>query len=81
MTVDDRARPTIEAWFTERLLTQRQASPRTVAAYRGTLSMLLVCAQTRTGKAPSQLHVVITEAISTGRWRRGQHGQRPGLGG
>ncbi len=25
--------PTIEAFFTERLITQRQASPRTIAAY------------------------------------------------
>jgi hypothetical protein len=26
--------PTVQAWFTEHLLTQRQASPRTVGAYR-----------------------------------------------
>jgi integrase/recombinase XerD len=49
--------PTIEAWFTERLLTQRQASPRTVAAYRDTWRMLLAFAQERTGKTPSQLDV------------------------
>lgn len=58
--------PTIEAWFTERLLTQRQASPRTVAAYRDTLSMLLVFAQTRTGKAPSQLAVADIDAKLVG---------------
>ena len=29
--------PTVQAWFTEHLLTQRQASPRTVVAYRDTL--------------------------------------------
>jgi integrase/recombinase XerD len=49
--------PTIEAFFTERLLTQRHASPRTVAAYRDTLRMLFVFAQQRTGKAPCQLDV------------------------
>lgn len=35
--------PTIEAFFTERLITQRQASPRTVAAYRDTLRMPSRC--------------------------------------
>jgi integrase/recombinase XerD len=54
--------PTIEAWFTERLLTQRQASPRTVAAYRDTLRMLLAFAQVRTGKAPSQLDIADVDA-------------------
>ncbi|MDA8330481.1 MAG: tyrosine-type recombinase/integrase [Candidatus Dormibacteraeota bacterium] len=54
--------PTIEAFFTERLVTQLQASPRTVAAYRDTLSMLLVFAQARTGKAPSQLDVADVDA-------------------
>jgi len=52
---DEYVRPTIEAFFTERLVTQRQASQRTVAAYRDTLSMLLVFAQARTGKARPNL--------------------------
>jgi integrase/recombinase XerD len=54
--------PTVQAWFTEHLLTQRQASPRTVAAYRDTLRMLLAFAQARTGKAPSQLDVADVDA-------------------
>jgi integrase/recombinase XerD len=54
--------PTIEAFFTERLITQRQASPRTIAAYRDTLRMLLVFAQVRTGKAPSELDVTDLDA-------------------
>ena len=54
--------PTIEAWFTERLLTQRQVSPRTVGAYRDTWRMLLGFAQARTGKAPSQLDVADIDA-------------------
>jgi integrase/recombinase XerD len=32
---------TVQAFFTERLITQRQASPHTIAAYRDTIRMLL----------------------------------------
>jgi site-specific recombinase XerD len=49
--------PTIEGFFTERLITQREASPRTVAAYRDTLRMLLVFAEKHTGRSPSRLDV------------------------
>ena len=58
--------PTVQAWFTEHLLTQRQASPRTVGAYRDTLRMLLAFAQARTGKAPSQLDVADLDATLIG---------------
>jgi site-specific recombinase XerD len=47
--------PTLEAFFTERLVHQRQASPHTVAAYRDGLRLLLAFAHQQTGKAPSQL--------------------------
>ena len=33
--------PTLQAFFTDRLARQRQASPRTIAAYRDTLRLLL----------------------------------------
>ena len=33
--------PTVQAFFTERLITQRHASPHTIAAYRDTLRLLL----------------------------------------
>ncbi len=33
--------PTLQAFFTDRLTQQRQASPRTIAAYRDTLRLLL----------------------------------------
>jgi site-specific recombinase XerD len=46
---------TLQAFFTERLTQQRQASPRTIAAYRDTLKLLLQFMHTRSGKAPSQL--------------------------
>lgn len=58
--------PTMEAFFTERLLTQRQASPRTVAAYRDSLRMLLIFAKKRTGKAPYQLDIADIDAELVG---------------
>lgn len=47
--------PLLEAFFTERLIGQRQASPHTVAAYRDAFCLLLRFVQRRTGKAPDQL--------------------------
>jgi len=47
--------PTLEAFFTERLHRQRQASPHTVRAYRDTFRLLLAFAHRQTGKPPSQL--------------------------
>ena len=49
--------PTLQAFFTDRLIRQRQASPQTIAAYRDTLRLLLVFAADRTGTAPSRLDV------------------------
>jgi site-specific recombinase XerD len=49
--------PTVEAFFTQRLAVQRDASPHTVAAYRDTLRLLLVFAHNRTGTPPSRLDV------------------------
>ena len=47
--------PTLEAFFTERLIGQRNASPNTVAAYRDTWRPVLRFARARTGKEPSRL--------------------------
>jgi site-specific recombinase XerD len=47
--------PSLESFFTERLLHQRQASQHTVAAYRDTFRLLLGFARKRIGKAPAQL--------------------------
>ncbi len=49
------ARPDLEAFFTERLISQRHASPHTVAAYRDAWRLLLRFIHARTGKAPAQL--------------------------
>ena len=47
--------PTLQAWFTDRLMTQKNASPRTIAAYRDTLRLLLAFAQQQVRKEPCQL--------------------------
>jgi site-specific recombinase XerD len=54
--------PTLQAFFTDRLIAQRQASPRTVAAYRDTLRLLLGFAQQRTGTPPSRLDLADIDA-------------------
>jgi integrase len=54
--------PTLQAFFTDRLLTQRQASPRTVAAYRDTLRLLLDFAQQRIGTPPCRLDLADLDA-------------------
>jgi integrase/recombinase XerD len=46
---------TLQAFFTDRLLQQRNASPNTVVAYRRTFCLLLRFLQARTGKEPSNL--------------------------
>jgi site-specific recombinase XerD len=47
--------PTLQAFFSERLQRQRQASPHTIIAYRDALRLLLVFAAARTGTQPSRL--------------------------
>jgi integrase/recombinase XerD len=47
--------PALEAFFTERLMTQRRVSPNTITAYRDTFKLLLGYACQRTGKLPSRL--------------------------
>ena len=47
--------PTLEAFFTERLLTQKNASPHTVASYRDCLRLLLGYVHDTTGTPPFKL--------------------------
>ncbi len=47
--------PTLQAFFTERLIRQRGASPQTIASYRDTLRLLLAFTRDRTGKQPAAL--------------------------
>jgi integrase/recombinase XerD len=49
--------PTVQAYFTERLVTQRNLSPRTIASYRDTFRLLLAFGSQRTGKQPCELDI------------------------
>jgi len=49
--------PTLQAFFTDRLVNQREASPNTVAAYRSTFRLLLRFAADRAHKQPCQLDI------------------------
>jgi len=49
--------PTLQAFFTEHLTGQRQASPHTIAAYRDTMRLLLRFAEQQTAKEPSALNI------------------------
>jgi site-specific recombinase XerD len=53
----------VQAFFTDRLLRQRRASPHTVAGYRDTFRLLLRFAKQRLGKAPTKLSL---EDLDTG---------------
>ncbi|HEX4165556.1 MAG TPA: tyrosine-type recombinase/integrase [Bryobacteraceae bacterium] len=48
----------LQAFFTDRLIAQRQVSPHTVASYRDTFRLLLQFTQKALGKSPSQLGIV-----------------------
>ncbi len=58
--------PTLQGFFTERMLEQRRASPNTVASYRDTFRLLLAFAQRRTGKTPSKLQLEDLDAVLIG---------------
>ena len=47
--------PTLEAFFTERLITQKRVSAHTITAYRDTFRLLLGFVQHRSRKTPSDL--------------------------
>jgi integrase/recombinase XerD len=49
--------PTLEAFFTDRLINEKGASQHTIAAYRDTFRLLLGFAQRRTGKQPCKLEI------------------------
>jgi len=54
--------PGLQAYFTDRLIGQRAASPNTIAAYKLTLRLLLALAAGKTGKAPSALDIADLDA-------------------
>jgi integrase/recombinase XerD len=54
--------PTLQAFFTDRLIRQRNASRHTIAAYRDTWRLLLSYTASQIGSAPSQLDLVDLDA-------------------
>jgi integrase/recombinase XerD len=54
--------PTLQAFFTDRLTRQRDASPHTIAAYRDTWRLLLTFASQKTRQQPSQLDLADLDA-------------------
>jgi len=58
--------PTLQAFFTDRLITQRDASPRTVGAYRDAFRLLLAFAEQQTSKHPFELDLADIDATLIG---------------
>ena len=54
--------PALQAFFTDRLIGQRDASPNTIAAYKTGLRLLIGFATQRTGKTPSALDIAELDA-------------------
>jgi integrase/recombinase XerD len=58
--------PTLQAYFTDWLISQRRVSPHTLLAYRDTFRLLLGYAHTRTGNPPSDLDLTDLDASAIG---------------
>lgn len=58
--------PTLQAYFTERLIGQLHASPQTIAAYRDTFRLLLGFMQRQTGRPPARLQLEDLDAPRVG---------------
>jgi integrase/recombinase XerD len=54
--------PSLQAYFTDRLIGQRAASSNTIGAYKVTFRLLLAFACGRTGKAPAALDIAELDA-------------------
>ena len=54
--------PSLQAYFTDRLIGQRAASPNTIAAYKLTFRLLLTFAAKRLGKTPAALDIAELDA-------------------
>lgn len=58
--------PTLQAFFTDRLMRQRQASPHTVVAYRDTFRLLFAYLAETTGTTPADLDFADLDAATIG---------------
>lgn len=60
--------PLLQAFFTDRLMTQYGASPHTIASYRDTLRLLLTHVHQQTGRLPAQLDLTDLDAVTIGKF-------------
>ncbi len=60
--------PSLQAFFTTRLGTERHVSPHTIDSYRHTFRLLLTYAKEQTGKAPSKLELGDLDAALVSRF-------------
>ena len=60
--------PTLQAFFTDRLARQRQASAHTIAAYRDAFKLLLAFAAQQIGRPPSRLDIADLDAPLVGKF-------------
>ena len=58
--------PLLQAFFTDRLMTQYGASPHTIASYRDTFKLLLGFVHRQTGKLPDRLELADLDAATIG---------------
>jgi site-specific recombinase XerD len=58
--------PLLQAFFTDRLMTQYGASPHTIASYRDTWRLLLTHVHQHTGKLPARLDLTDLDAATVG---------------
>jgi integrase/recombinase XerD len=58
--------PTLQAYFTDRLLCQRRVSPNTVASYRDAFRLLLSFVHEKTGTSPARLELTQLDAPTIG---------------
>ena len=58
--------PTLEAFFTDRLLCQQCVSPNTIASYRDTFRLLLAFVQQQTRRSPARLELTQMDATMIG---------------
>ena len=58
--------PLLQAFFTDRLMTQYGASPHTITSYRDTFKLLLGFVHRQTGKLPDRLELADLDAATIG---------------
>jgi integrase/recombinase XerD len=72
--------PSLQAWFADRLIRERNASPHTIASYRDTIRLLLTYASQRLEIEPSRLDLGQLDAPLIGAFLDHRETRAAGLG-